>query len=436
MGEVETGLRVGSYRRVVVAASVGTFIENYDLVVYGYLATVLAGEFFPRQDPTAALLSTFAIFAVGFVVRPVGGLIFGYFGDRIGRKPALAVSLLLMTVATLAFGLLPTYREVGVLAPVLLLVCRLLQGLSASAEIPGASLLILEHAARERRGRAVAVNNAAVHLGIAAAAGVALILAQLLSAAQLAQWGWRVAFLAAAPIGLVGLYVRTRVLETPAFVALGEAAKRGRVPLVDAFADAKRGMLVLIVWLAAVSVGGYLLNGFLPSYLIRVAGMPPAAAFTVSLTASLVGAVSAMLGGYLIDRFALRRVAVGVMAGLAVTAVPAFLIISRSGTLAAALIAQCVWAAFLGASLTIGHALSVVLFPVAFRYTAAAVGLSLATTLFGSTAPYVATWLVATTESPIVPGVYFLVIAVGALLAARLGLPRQRLGEIAAPRRT
>ncbi|HEX8631718.1 MAG TPA: MFS transporter, partial [Catenuloplanes sp.] len=209
------------YRRVVAAASFGTFVELYDVVVYGYFATVLAAQFFPRQDPTAALLATFAIFAVGFFVRPIGAIIFGHIGDRVGRRPALASSLLLMTVATVAFGLLPTYASVGLLAPALLLLCRVLQGLSASAEVPGAQLFILEHAPAGRRGRAVAVNNAAGHLASAAAATVALVLSGLLSADQLAAWGWRLAFLIAAPIGLLGLYVRLRLLDSPAFLALG-----------------------------------------------------------------------------------------------------------------------------------------------------------------------------------------------------------------------
>src|SRR4051812_49339806 len=127
----------GQARRVVVAASVGTFIEVYDVAIYGYFATILAAHFFPPGDPTAALLATFAIFAVGFAVPPIGGIIFGHVGDRLGRRPALAFSLLLMTAATVAFGLLPTYADAGLLAPALLLLCRLLQGLSASAEIPG-----------------------------------------------------------------------------------------------------------------------------------------------------------------------------------------------------------------------------------------------------------------------------------------------------------
>lgn len=412
------------YRRVVVAASIGTFIELYDLVVYGYFATILAAQFFPEQDPTAALLATFAIFAVGFFVRPVGAIIFGHVGDRVGRRPALAFSLLLMTLATVAFGLLPTYAMAGLLAPVLLLLCRVLQGLSASAEVPGAHVLILEHAPPGRRGRAVAVNNAAGHLASAAAATVGLVLARTLSPEQLAGWGWRLAFLLAAPIGLVGVYVRLRLLDSPAFVALGPRAREGRAPLARALGTAKRAMFVVGVWMAVTSLGVYVVVGFLPSYLVR-AGLSPADAFAANLIAVFVLASSALLGGYLVDRFPLRRVAIGVMAGVAVVAVPGLLIVTGGATFTTALIGQSLWALSLGATYTVGTMLSVVLIPVAVRFTATAVALNVGVAMFGSTAPYVSTWLVANTGSPIAPGVYLLATALVGLFTAIFYLPRR-----------
>jgi len=421
------------FRKVVVAASVGSFIEIYDAVLYGYFATVLAVQFFPAQDPTAGLLATFAIFAVGFLVNPIGAIIFGHLGDRIGRRPALAASLLLMTAATMAFGLLPTYATAGVLAPVLLLVCRILQGLSVSAEIPGAQLLIMEYAPPGRQGRTVAINNVAGNLGGAAAATVGLALARLLPPEQLAGWGWRAAFLAAAPIGLVGLYVRTRLLDSPAFVALGALARQDRAPLARALATAKRGMLVLVAWTAASAIGGFLLAGFLPSYLITVAGLSAVDAYSANLVAILLQAASALAGGYLADRFPLRRVAIAIMAGLAVTAVPGFLLITSSRTLLGALLGQGMWAVFIGATYSVGTVLALRMFPVAIRFTALAVAFNVGLTLFGSTAPYVSTWLVSATGSPIAPAVYLAAAAVVGLLAVGLGLPAHGGERVAHP---
>jgi MHS family proline/betaine transporter-like MFS transporter len=342
---------------------------------------------------------------------------------------------MLMTVATVAFGLLPTYATVGLLAPVLLLLCRTLQGLSASAEVTGAQLLILEHAPAGRRGRAVAVNNAAGHLASAAAATTGLLLARLLSPEQLAGWGWRLAFLAAAPIGLVGLYVRTRLVDSPAFLALGERAKQGRAPLTQALRTAKRGMLIVGVWTAVTTLGVYLLVGLLPSYLVQTAGLSRTDAFTTNLIAVLTLASSALIGGYLLDRYPLRRVAIVAMAGVAVMAVPGFLIITEGRSFSAALTGQIMWTMFLGATYTTGTMLAVTLFPVAVRFTATALAFNIGIALFGSTAPYVSTWLVSTTHSPIAPGVYLLIAALAGLLSAYFGLPRREgASDLAAAR--
>jgi MFS transporter, MHS family, proline/betaine transporter len=412
----------GNDRRVIAAAAVGTFIEIYDLLVYGYFASILAEQFFPGRDPTAAMLATFAIYAVGFVVRPAGAIVFGHIGDRAGRRTALVSSLLLMSCSTLAFGLLPTYQTVGVLAPVLLLVCRVLQGLSASGELTGANVLVLEYARHGRQGRAVALVNAAGNLGAATAAGIGFGLARALPPGDLAAWGWRVAFLAAAAIGVVGLYLRTRVLDSPAFTALGEEPRRGGIPLVRLFRTGKRGLLVVTAWTAATSLGGYLLVGYLPSYLIRTGRLSTADVLATNALSAVALGVSTLIGGWLIDRFPLRRVAIGVLLGIMVTTVPAFLLISGSHTFLGVLAGQGIWAVVLGAGGVLGAVLGLVLFPVPIRFTGAALASNVAVTLFGSTGPYISTWLVATSGSPVSPGIYLLVVAAGALLAVVLGL--------------
>lgn len=425
MGRTGGGVPPGDYRKVVFAASIGSFIEIYDLLVYGYFAIVLAEQFFPHGDSTAALLNTFAILAVGYFVNPIGAIIFGHIGDRIGRRPALAYSLLVMSLATLAFGLLPTYQDIGLLAPALLLLCRVLQGLSASGELPGATVFILEHAPSHWRGRAVAINNAAGNLGAAAAAAVGLTLAATLSPEQLSAWGWRVPFLIAAPIGFVGLYLRTRVLESPAFIALGDLPRQGRIPLAQALRTAKGSMLVLTVWTAAVNLGNFILVAFVPTYLIRTAELSAAEAFAASLIAIITLASSTLLGGYLADRLPVRRVAIAAMAGVAATAVPGFLIITEYRTFTAALIGQSLWAIVLGVSYTVGTMLSLALFTASVRFTATALASNIGVTLFGSTAPYVSIWLIATTGSAIAPGFYLLIAAIGGLLAVIGALPRR-----------
>ena len=415
----------GRHRRAVVAAGVGTFVEVYDGSLYAVFAVFLAGQFFPQEDPGAALLSTFAVFAVAFLVRPVGAVGWGHVGDRAGRRTTLAWSILLMTAATVALGLLPTYADAGLLAPALLLLCRVLQGLSASAEIPGAQVLTLEYASPHRRGRMVATTMVAANLGNAAAMAVALALARLLSPQDLAQWGWRVAFLLSAGVGLVGFYIRQRLSDPPAFTARGDPAGRRPPPLVTAMRSAKRRMVLLTAWLAAVYAAGYVVGAYLPAYLIRTVGLTPGDAFAVGLMTNAASCAAIVAGGYLVDRFPPRAAAIGAMAGIAVTVVPGFVVVTQAQTAAGVVAGQAVWVVFIGLSQPIGAVLGLTLFPVAFRFTAMAITLNVAISWFGGTAPYVCTWLVAVTGDPVSPAYYVLLVAVvGLVTAVALTRPR------------
>ncbi len=403
----------------MIAVCVGNLIETYDVLLYAYFATVFAQQFFPASDPTAALLNTYAIFAVGFAARPLGGIVFGHLGDRVGRRAALAASILIMAGATLALGLLPTYRSIGVWAPVLLLGCRLLQGFSAGGEIVGANILILEHASAARSGRWVSVAQVANTAGLVTAASTSLVLARVLSEAQLASWGWRLPFLAAVPLALVGLYLRLRIPDSPAFQAV--AAHRLTFPLGAALRTAKRGMLIYGAWWAILSLASYLLIAYMTSYLIRVVGMDPADAFGANLAVVAIAAAGAITGGHLIDRYPPRRVALASIIGMTLTAVPSFLIVQQ-GSVVAAILGQALWGVCLGIATTFGATLSLPLFPVEVRYAASAFAHNVTVTLFGGTAPYVATWLVDRTGNPIAPGWYLVVVALISLTVAATAL--------------
>lgn len=420
MGHTSAAPPAGS-RRAVIAASVGTLIQGYDSLLYGYFASIFAQQFFPSQDPTAALLSTFAIFAVGFAVRPLGGVLCGHIGDRIGRRPALVVSVLIMAGATVAVGLLPTYQAIGAWAPALLLLCRLLQGFSVGGEYVGSNILILEHASAGRSARWVSANQVAGYLGIATAATTSLVLARSLGDADLAAWGWRLPFFAAAPLGLIGFYLRLRIPDSPAFRAV--AADRVTFPLRAALRTTKRGMLTYGAWFAMVGVGSYLLQGYLASYLIRVVGLDSASAFGAGLVAVLALGVGAIGGGYLVDHYPLRAVAIWCAAGIAVTVVPGFLIIQR-GTLAAAILGEVPLAVLLGLGATLGATLSVTLFPVRVRYTAVGFAHNVSLTIFGSTAPFVSAWLIDRTGSPLTPAWYVMVVALAGVVVAVVALRR------------
>ncbi len=409
-------------RRTTIAASLGTMIEAYDIVIYGFFAAILAEQFFPSSSPTAALLNTFAIYAVGFAVRPLGGLVFGHVGDRRGRRPALVSSMVLMAVAAAGIGLLPTYRTIGVWAPLLLLICRLLQGFAIGGESAGANLIILESASAGGRGRAVSFNQIAGTLAVAGAATTSFVLASLLTEAQLEAWGWRLPFLTALPLALAGLYIRLRIAESPAFRA---AEALPALPVAVALRTAKMGMLVLAGWLLANALSSYLIVGYTPTYLILVIGLTPAEAFGANLSAVIVTIAGALIGGYLVDRYSPWRVAAGCAAGMALTAVPGFLIIQQGGVVAA-IAGQAVFAAFVGGASTVSAMLGLLLFPVHVRYTAVALAYQVTLTLVGGTAPYVSTVLVSGTGNPIAPAWYLTAVAVVSLATAVIGV-RPRL---------
>ncbi|GAA5039751.1 MHS family proline/betaine transporter-like MFS transporter [Thermocatellispora tengchongensis] len=406
-------------RKAVRAAGIGNFVEWYDFGLYGYFATTIATQFFPGHDPTAQLLATFAVFAVGFLIRPAGGIVFGRLGDRIGRRAALTAAIILMSVATLVIGLLPSYGAVGLLAPVLLTLCRLAQGFSAGGEQVGANTFIIEYAPHGQRGRYASTIPIWIAAGTASAALVAFGTAQLLPP----EWGWRLPFLLAGPLGVIGLYLRLRIEDSPEFRAVQQAGEIAQAPLSEAVRTAKARMLVLFGFAMANAVGFYLMASYLTSYIIKELGRSPQLALGSSTIALVVFAASAAIGGRLLDRYGRVPVAVAATITLAALAVPAFLLIGTDH-LVAVLLGQGIIGFCLGAISCTTCLLTVELFPAHIRYSAAALSYNLCYTAFGGTAAYVATWLVATTNAPVAPAVYLTGAAIIGACTAAIGLPR------------
>ncbi|WP_110641772.1 MFS transporter [Salinicola sp. CPA57] len=220
-------------RKVIAASAIGNFVEWFDFAVYGFLAVILSQHFFPPGDDSLALLQTFAVFAVSFALRPLGGVFFGMLGDRIGRKRVLAITVLLMAGATTLIGVLPTYASVGLFAPLALALARCVQGFSAGGEYAGACAFVMEHAPTRRKARYGSFVPVSTFLAFATAAALTFIISALLTDEALNAWGWRIPFLVAAPLGLVGLYMRLRLDESPAFRALKAQHAVPQAPLKE-----------------------------------------------------------------------------------------------------------------------------------------------------------------------------------------------------------
>jgi MFS transporter, MHS family, proline/betaine transporter len=422
---MQTKTELGAARRkAVAAAGIGNFVEWFDFALYAQFATIIAAHFFPSSNPTTALLSTFAVFAVGFFARPIGGIIFGHFGDKLGRKASLSAAVLLMSAATIAIGLTPTYAAVGVAAPLLLVAWRVLQGLSAGGEYAGSSSFVIEYAPKGRRALFASVNPVATALGTIGGAGVGLVVTALLSSDQVQDWGWRIPFLIAGPLGLVGLYLRSRVEETPEFEAVRRSGEQAEhAPLVEAFKEAKGRMALLIGWAIVNAVGFYLLSGYMIAFMTQQVGLSQSQALTAYIVALLVFSVACPLAGIAADSFGPRRVAVLTAAALAVVVLPAFALIGVGGLLFA-ILGLSLYAVVVGAISTLTPLFMVDLFPTRIRYTASAVAYNVAYAALGGTAPYVATYLVDRTGNGAAPGYYVLAIAVIGVLVAVFGLRR------------
>jgi MHS family proline/betaine transporter-like MFS transporter len=403
-------------RRAIAAAVVGNVLEWYDFAVYGYLATIIARRFFPASDELTGLLSAFAAFGVGFVVRPLGGVLIGRLADRRGRKAALVLTIVLMALGTVGIGLIPDYHSIGVLAPALLVACRLLQGFSAGGEWGGATAFIVEWAPAQRRGFFGSFQQASVAAGFLIGSGSAALVSTLLTAAQMDAWGWRLPFLIGVLLLPVGLYMRRNVEETPAYRTVQTRDAPVEAPAGWRLATKAFGFTVL--W----TVAYYIVLSYMPTFTQKYAGLTPTQALwsnTLGL-AVLVLAIPAI--GHLSDRVGRRPLLLACCVGFVLLPWPLFGAMVQSGAFATVLLVQIVFALTLALFSGPGPAAIAEMFPTQSRTTWMSTGYSLAVAVFGGFAPYVATWLIGATGSPLSPTFY----VIGAAListAVILALP-------------
>lgn len=379
-------------------------------MIYAYTATVIAALFFPSESPAAGLLSTFAVYAVGFVMRPVGGILFGHLGDRMGRQGVLTAVIAMMGLATVAIGLLPTHDQIGVTAPVLLVVFRLLQGLSAGAEAMGSNSLVSEHSPADRRGFYVGLTYTFANVPPIFAALLILLLTNVMTDDSYNSWGWRVPFLLGGVISFIGLLIRRRVSESPAFEEVKQADNIESSPALTVLREYRLPLLYTFGVAALSGLGFYSLTGYFVSYLRTSIGLTSNQALISNSIAIVIAFVVTPLSAGLSDRFGRRPVlAIGALSS-AVVAVPAYLI-AGSGTLAGAIAGQSLLALCLGIFFGPVGIQFLEMFPTKVRFSGSAIGYNAAYVVLGGTAPLLATWLVDATDSLIAPAVYTTAVA-------------------------
>ena len=396
----------------ILAAAAGNLLEWYDFVIYAYMAPLIALKFFPSSDPLAGLLAVFATFGLGFVVRPLGGIVIGRLGDAKGRKVALLVTIFLMAVGTAGIGLVPSRAAIGPLAPWLLLVCRLIQGFSAGGEWASATTFIYEWAPAGRRGFFSSLQQSSVACGMLLGSAVAALFTTLLTKNQMADFGWRIPFLLGALILPVGLYTWRKVEETPVF----KSRKGAPVAVGTGMRLAARAIGITVIW----TVAYYAVLTYMPVFTAHFSRLGPAAALWSNALSLFVLAVTTPLFGGLADRVGRKPLLLAGAAGFAILTYPLFLLIVRSESMLPIILAQIVFA--LMTAIYSGGAPAAMneIFPPASRLLWMSTGYSLATALFGGFGPFISTWLVKATGSPLSPALY---IVGGALISLAAILP-------------
>ena len=391
-------------RRAVVAAIVGNVLEWYDFAVYAYMARLVAKNFFPAGDEVTSLLSTFAAFGVGFVMRPLGGILIGRLGDVKGRKAALVVTIGLMAVGTVMIGLTPSYAAIGVAAPLLVVVARLIQGFSAGGEWGTSTAFIVEWAPERRRGLLGSLQQCSVAGGLLLGSSVAAAVSMLLPAETVEGWAWRIPFLVGGLLGPVGWYLRRHIDETPAFRAAtqSDASLQRARPVVLA----ARAFGFTVVW----TVAYYLVLVYMPTFTQAHAGLTRTDALWATSAGLLVVVIVTPFAGAVSDRIGRKPLLVAACVSLILLPYPLFALMLSGANFAVVVAAQAVFAIAISLFSGPGPAAIAEIFPTAVRSTWLSSAYSLAVAIFGGFAPFIATWLIAATGSPLSP-VYYLIAA-------------------------
>jgi MHS family proline/betaine transporter-like MFS transporter len=398
--------------RMIVAATIGNVLEWFDFVVYGFFAVTIAEVFFPAGNPTVSLLITFGAFGLAYLVRPLGAIVVGGFTDRAGRKAGLLLSIALMMIGTTLMAVTPGYATIGLAAPILLTLSRLLQGFSVGGEFGSAVSFLAEHGGG-RRGFAASWQFATGGMITVLASLFGVTLTTLLSHEQLVDWGWRIPYFFGMLVGPAGLYVRAKAVETPEFV---EAELPPTIPISDLLRRYPLEVL-LSLGISIISNSSFYILAYIPTYGVKTLHLPQATGFTATLVGGLILAVGCPLFGHWSDKISRPLIMVVTCSLFVLTSYAAFWLMAGWPSLATCIIAVC-WLQLLKAGYSgVLPSLLSEQFPVETRAIGVALSFSIAVSIFGGLAPLVATWLIAATGDSLSPSYYLIFTAALSLLA-------------------
>ncbi|GAA1734233.1 MFS transporter [Aeromicrobium alkaliterrae] len=395
-------------RRSILAVGLGNGLEFYDFAIFAALTPVISQLFFPSDDPLASLLSTFAVFAVGFFMRPVGAIFFGRLADRSGRRIAMVIAVTMMGVATVFIGLTPTYDSIGIWAPILLVVARMAQGLSVGGEFGTSATYLIEHAPSGRRGLFGAFAFFSSVAGSVLGLAVVFGLTASMSTSSLEGWGWRIAFLLSLPLLILGFYLRYRIAESPEFEEVQADDAQHADPVRTVFTQHWRAILTVIGIVMGFATASATVQAFMPSYVRTVVGLEARTALGAVLVATTIAAFMVLAFGHLSDRLGGRSVLVLASVLTVALPYPGLLVLDQGGFVFALVGLVLVWvpvAAFGGAAPTVWADM----FPTSVRVSGFGIAYGFGSAIFAGSAPFLATWLVDVTGSDLAPAGYMVV---------------------------
>ena len=405
--------------KTVTASLVGNLFEWYDFALFGYFAPVIGKLFFPSENKSVELIAAFGAFAAGYLIRPLGGMIFGHIGDRMGRKKAMVLSILLMAIPTALIGILPTYAEIGIWAPILLMAIRMLQGVSMGGNYGGSITFTTEHSDPARRGLIGSFAITSCLVGIMAGSGAAALSSNFFSDAELMAWGWRVPFLFGILICFVGFYIRRNVPESPEYIIAKEAGELKANPVKEVFATHGRTLVKVVMAVMLHDLSFYILLVYMATHLSTRLGLSQGMALTINTISLLVVCVFTIISAWLSDKIGRKAVLGGAAFLFAIGTIPLLGIVNTSHDPMVILAAQMLLAIAVGGYFGPLPALMVESYPTAVRFSAVTITTNISGPLFGGTAPMVVTYLIERTGSNMIPAYYLTIGAVVALIVLR-----------------
>ena len=403
-------------RKITLAGCIGIFAELYDNGIFGFMAGTLGTVFFPNSKN--AVMLVWAGYAVSFFFRPVGAIICGHLGDRIGRQRMLVFVIMLISCATAALGVLPSYAAIGVAAPILLILLRILQGFSVGGEAAGAMTFLAEHAPLGKRGLYTSYAQVASFVSLLTGTLIAAAMTSGLGAQRMHEFGWRIPFLLAVPLGIAGIYIRRRISDTPNFTRLQQEGGLAKNPYREAFSSPlhRKAMLLALFIPLMNGSGYYVLFTYMPTFMSKVLKFSTVQGLLVTSVSLVAISIAIPYMGALSDRVGRKNVLVGSAIAMAIAGIPCYLLIG-TGNVPLAILGACAMAIIFAGHTAVIHILLVELFPTRVRYSAYGLGYNVSSALFGGTAPLLMTYLISKTGNHNMPAFYAVITALGTLIA-------------------